>query len=184
MNCHENIIFNNIKFHVHPIYNRYAASKEGQIYGKKHKIILKQNENTGNGGYLYFFAYGEKGRKNYSVSRFVYECFYGEIPNDKQIDHIDNNKHNNRLNNLQLLSKKENIEKAHNKSVISFNIETRKEKKFRSIKEASEEIGISSSMFCAICKKRCKIAKSKKDGMIYIFNYDDWPNKHKGFKAS
>ena len=59
MNCHENIIFNNIKFYVHPIYNRYAASKEGQIYGKKHKIILKQNENTGNGG-IYIFLLMEK----------------------------------------------------------------------------------------------------------------------------
>ena len=40
MNCHETIIFNNIKFYVHPIYNRYAASKDGQIFGKKHKIIF------------------------------------------------------------------------------------------------------------------------------------------------
>ena len=61
MNCHENIIFNNIKFYVHPIYNRYAASKDGQIFGKKHKIILKPNVNKGNGGYLHFYAYNEKG---------------------------------------------------------------------------------------------------------------------------
>ena len=54
MNCHETITFNNIKFYVHPIYNRYAASKDGQIFGKKHKIILKQNVDKGNGGYLYF----------------------------------------------------------------------------------------------------------------------------------
>ena len=63
MNCHETIIFNNIKFYVHPIYNRYAASKEGQIYGKKHKIILKQNVNTGNGGYLYFLLIMKKEEK-------------------------------------------------------------------------------------------------------------------------
>lgn len=129
MNCHETIIFNNIKFYFHPIYNRYAASKDGQIFGKKHKIILKQNVNKGNGGYLHFFAYNEKGRRFYSVARFVYECFNDVIPNDKQIDHIDNNKNNNRLDNLQLLlSFKENIRKAHCKSVKSFNIETREEK--------------------------------------------------------
>ena len=66
MNCHETIIFNNIKFYIHPIYNRYAASKDGQIYGKKHKIILKQNVNTGNGGYLYFWAYN-KGVKSFNI---------------------------------------------------------------------------------------------------------------------
>ena len=171
MNCHETIIFKNIKFYIHPIYNRYAASKDGQIYGKKHKIILKQNVNTGNGGYLYFWAYNEKGRKNYSICRFVYECFKGKIPNDKQIDHIDNNKINNHIDNLQLLSLKENTRKAHNKGVKSFNIETRKERKFRSIKEASEELGIFSNSVCSNCKKKSKFTRSKKDGMIYIFNY-------------
>ena len=171
MNCHETIIFNNIKFYVHPIYNRYAASKDGEIFGKKHKIIIKQNVNKGNGGYLHFYAYNEKGRRFYSVARFVYECFNGKIPNDKQVDHIDNSKYNNHLDNLQLLSCKENIKKSKCKSVKSFNIETREEKKFRSIKEASEEIGICSSSICLNCKKKSKFAKSKKDGMIFIFNY-------------
>ena len=171
MNCHETIMFNNIKSYVHPIYNRYAASKEGQIFGKKHKIILKQNVNKGDGGYLRFFAYNEKGRRFYSVARFVYECFNGNIPNDKKIDHIDNNKNNNRLDNIQLLSCKENVRKANCKSVESFNIETREEKRFRSIKEASDEIGISSTSICLNCKKKSKIATSKKDGTIYIFNY-------------
>ena len=171
MNCHETIIFNNIKFYVHPFYNRYAASKDGQIFGKKHKIILKKILNKGNGGYLFFFAYNEKGRRFYSVSRFVYECFYGKIPKDKEVDHVDNNKVNNCIDNLQLLSRKENVIKSNGKSVMSFNIETREEKTFRSIKEASEEIGVCSTSICLNCKKKSKIAISKKDGMVYIFNY-------------
>ena len=146
-------------------------AKRDRYLVKKHKIILKQNVNKGNGGCLYFFAYNEKGRKNYSIARFVYECSNGKIPNDKQIDHIDNNKINNHIDNLQLLSCKENVRKAHGKSVKSFNIETREEKKFRSIKEASEEIGICSPSICLNCKKKSKIATSKKDGMVYIFNY-------------
>ena len=163
--------FQNNEFYIHPIYNRYAASKEGQIFGKKHKIILKQNVNKGNGGYLHFFAYNEKGRRFYSVARFVYECFNGIIEDDKEVDHIDNNKNNNKINNLQLLSHKENVRKSNCKGVKSFNIETREEKKFRSIKEASEEIDISSTSICLICKKKSKIATSKKDGMIYMFSY-------------
>lgn len=185
MNCHKKIIiYNNIKFYAHPIYDSYAASKKGQIYSEKNRIILKQYVGTRNGKYLYFYAYGKKGEKGrkekkyFTTNRFVYECFYGEIPEDKEIGHIDNNKHNNCLNNLKLISLEEYIEKLNIvkgiiKSVISFNIEAKKEKKFRSIKEASDEIGISSSMICAVCKKRCKIAKSKRDGMAYIFNYDD-----------
>ena len=138
MKNHEVIEFQINEFFTHPIYNQYAASKEGQIFGKKHKIILKQNVNKENGGYLHFSAYNEKGR------RFVYECFNGIIEDDKEVDHIDN-KYNNQTDNLQLLSHKENVRKSVCKGVKSFNIETREEKKFKSITEASEEIGIAAS---------------------------------------
>ena len=170
MESHEIIKFQNIKFYTHPIYNRYAASKEGQILGKKRKKILKSWLNFAN-GYKYFTLYASNTRKSYSVSRFVYESFKGNIPDDKEVDHIDNNKENNSIKNLQLLTHKENTRKSRCKKVKSFNIETREEKKFGSIKEASEEIGISSASVCLNCKKRTKVVTSKKDGMIYIFNY-------------
>ena len=170
MNNREIIKFQNIKFYSHPIYNRYAASKDGQILGKKRKKILKLWLKFAN-GYKFFILYASNIRKSYSVSRFVYECFKGNIPDDKEVDHIDNNKENNQIDNLQLLTHRENIRKSHCKKVKSFNIETREEKKFGSIKEASEEIGISSASICLNCKKRTKVVTSKKDGMIYIFNY-------------
>ena len=169
MESNKIIKFQNINFYTHPIYNRYAASKGGQILGKRHQI-LKQNVNEVS-GYLYFKVFNENIGINYLVSRFVYECFNGKISKDKEVDHIDNNKTNNLIDNLQLLTHKENIIKSLCKSVKSFNIETREEKKFRSIKEASEEIGVSATSICLICRKKSKIATSKKDGMIYIFNY-------------
>lgn len=42
------------------------------------------------------------------IHRLVWETFNGEIPSDLEIDHIDNNRKNNRLSNLQLVSRKEN----------------------------------------------------------------------------
>lgn len=64
MNCHKKIIiYNNIKFYAHPIYDSYAASKKGQIYSEKNRIILKQYVGTRNGKYLYFYAYGKKEKK-------------------------------------------------------------------------------------------------------------------------
>ena len=171
MESHEIIKFQNIKFYTHPIYNRYSSSKKGQIFSKKHRIILKPNVKKGNGGYLHFFAHNDNGRTFYSVSRFVYECFKGTIPDDKEVDHIDNNKENNSIKNLQLLTHKENIRKAHCKKVKSFNIEIREEKKFGSIKEAAKYNCISPSSVCLNCKKITKVVKSKRDGMIYLFNY-------------
>ena len=171
MNDREIIKFQNKRFYNHPNYKKYFASKDGQILSLKYdkKRILKLGKKTG--GYYYFNLSESNTLKSYSVSRFVYECFKGNIPDDKEVDHIDNCKKNNNIKNLQLLSHAENTRKSHCKKVKSFNIETREEKKFGSIKEASEEIGISSASICLNFKKRTKVVTSKKDGMIYIFNY-------------
>ena len=48
----------------------------------------------------------------YLVYRFVYVCFNGIIEDNKVIDHIDNNKQNNILSNLQLLTQSENCKKS------------------------------------------------------------------------
>ena len=172
MSNKEIIKFQSKKFYNHYCYKKYFASKDGQMLSLKYnkKRILKLQ--VYGSGYYYFKLCDNNIIKNYSVSRFVYECFKGNIPDDKEVDHIDNDKKNNKIKNLQLLSHKENIIKSHfKKEVKSFNIETREEKKFKSIKEASEEIGISPSSICLNCKKIIKTTKSKKDGMIYIFNY-------------
>ena len=165
------IKFQNIKFYTHPIYNQYSASKDGQILGKKRKKILKGIKFAN--GYYYFTLYVDNISKSYLFSRFVYECFKGNIPNDKEVDHIDNNKENNSIKNLQLLTHKENTRKSSCKKVKSFNIETREEKNFRSVNEAAKYNCISPSSVCLNCKKKTKVVTSKKDGMIYIFSYLD-----------
>lgn len=45
------------------------------------------------------------------LSRTVYVYCIGEIPNGMQVDHIDNDPSNNNLDNLQLLSPSENMQK-------------------------------------------------------------------------
>ena len=168
MNNNEIIKFQNIRFYSHPSYKKYFASKDGKVLSlkRKEKKILKLKV-KGN-GYYYFRLYENNIKKDYYISRFVYECFKGDIPNDKEVDHLDNNKENNSIKNLQLLTHKENVKKSHCKKVISFNIETREEKIFESIKEAAEYNHISPSTVCLNCKKMIKTSKSKKDGMIYI----------------
>ena len=170
MESYEIIKIQNIKFYSHPIYSKYFASEDGQILSKKHKKILKFWLNRDK-GYQYFSLFINNTQKSYLVSRFVYECFKGDIPNDKEVDHIDSNKENNSINNLQLLTHKENVRKSRCKKVKSFNIETREEKNFKSLNEAAKYNCISPSTVCLNCKKRIKVVKSKRDGMIYVFNY-------------
>ena len=49
-------------------------------------------------GEVYTFIYGTECR----VCELVWEAFRGEIPEGSRVVHIDGNKQNNRLDNLQL----------------------------------------------------------------------------------
>ena len=98
--------------------------------------------------------------------------FKGKIPTYLEIDHINEIKKDNRIKNLQLLTHKQNIEKSNNKPIISTCINTGKEKRFISIKEASKELNIFESNICRKIKSR-KTATSKKDGKKYTFKFID-----------
>ena len=160
----QRVIFEEKKYYKHPVFRDYAASKNGNILSLKTKKIIKMNEEKQ--GYLKFTIYNKIIEKplNYKQHRFVFEVFKGLIPKCFEIDHINNIKTDNRIKNLQLLTQKKNIQKSLSKPIISIDIETGKEKKYISIKTASIELDINFSHISKICRKKCKTAKSKKDG--------------------
>ena len=72
-----------------------------------------------NRGYTQVFPYLNSTTRIYiSVHRAVWESFVGEIPTGLVIDHKNNNKNDNRLVNLQLLTKKHNSLKYHRKDKL------------------------------------------------------------------
>ena len=101
--------------------------------------------------------------------------FKGLIPRCFEVDHINENKYDNRIKNLQLLTHKQNVGKSKNKPIISKNIETGEERKFTFIKEPSIKLNIHCSFISNICCKRksYKSATSKKNGKKYSFRYLD-----------
>ena len=145
------VIFDGAKFYKHPVFDRYAASKNGDILSLKPEKILKMKK--GRGGYLFFKICDKKLEKpkNYSHHRFVYEVFKGMIPRCFEVDHINNIKSDNRIKNLQLLTHKQNSEKSNNRPIISTNIETGKERRFISIKTAAIELDINAGNISNIC---------------------------------
>ena len=160
-----------VKFYKHPVFDNYLASKNGDIFSLKSKKILSKKRNNGN-GYLIFCLCSEKlEKKNYYQHRFVYEVFNGMIPKIMEVDHRNGLRNDNRINNLQILTHKQNTEKSNNKPIISTCINTGKEKIFNSIKEASKELNIFDSNISAICKNKYKTAKSKNDMKKYTFRY-------------
>ena len=93
------------------------------------------------------------------------------IPRIMEIDHRNGVRNDNRIKNLQLLTHKQNVEKANNKPIISTCINTGEEKRFISIKEASKELNIFDTNISAICKNKNKTATSKNDRKKYTFRY-------------
>ena len=169
------VIFDGKKFYKHPVFDNYAANKNGDILSLKSEKIIKMGKN--NCGYLYFSIYNKKliKRISYSQHRFVYEVFKGPIPKFLEVDHINNIKTDNRVKNLQLLSPIQNIRKSLGKPIISIKIETGEEIRFDSIKTASNKLNINYSLIKHICSKRkhYKTATSKKDGCKYTFKFID-----------
>lgn len=59
---------------------------------------------------------------NYAVHRIIYEMVHGEIPDGMVLNHIDNNTFNNRIENLELCTHKENCRRRKNHTLTGLNV--------------------------------------------------------------
>ena len=86
----------------HPEYKNYLGNKDGKIFSLlSNKVLTGYIQN----GYIRVSL--NKISKGYPLHRFIYECYNGKIPETYQIDHINDNKLDNSLNNLQSLNPKD-----------------------------------------------------------------------------
>ena len=111
----------------------YYADKEGNVYNAN-GLKLKYWINPA--GYKYFKMYLDGGiKKSIAIHRFVWEYFNEPIPDTLQIDHINEDKLDNRLENLQLSTNKDNCRR---KKINKLDI-----KKAREIKKIYNHTNIS-----------------------------------------
>lgn len=67
-----------------------------------------------NRGYIEYYPTADDGQRYYLLAhRLVWSSFICDIPDDVVIDHIDADKHNNKLENLQMITRKQNTIKYH-----------------------------------------------------------------------
>ena len=185
-------------YFMHPIYDLYAGSKDGNVIHIIKRIPHKGNK--AHNGYLMVGVrkHGQSGQKTYQVHRFIWECFNGIIPDGKVIDHINNNKEDNKLCNLQIVTHKQNCKKSakerdytfaaknheNRKCVKATNKDTTEVSYYKSMYAVQQHLGINVGIVKMVCESlnNCKSGKSKVDCYYYTFEYikdDELPTDHK-----
>lgn len=111
----------------------YTCDKEGNVYNSDGYKLSPYSHSD---GYKQFKAYYEGGcTEAMYVHRFVWETFNGKIPFGMEINHINEDKTDNRLENLECITQTENIRK---RSYNKLNME--KAEKIREEYAAKESI--------------------------------------------
>lgn len=94
----------------------YQISNFGRVKSFKGKDVRYLKLSIDHGGYYNFtMKKNNNKRKHGYIHRLVWDHFGDSKRNGVtlQVDHLDNNKLNNRIDNLQLLSNRENTSKAY-----------------------------------------------------------------------
>ena len=164
-----------------PDYLGYQVSNKGRVrthnkttYTKLHGIrhwkdrILHYKGNTYKTGYR-VDLWKNGTNKTLLVARLVAFTFYNEDINNHKltVDHIDGNRFNNNIENLELVSLAENIRRAFKTGLQSnqikiklFNKKTEEIKIFRNLREASEFLN-KNRAYLSMCIKRNKFENNE-----------------------
>lgn len=126
-------------------YNDYYINQNGQIYSKKSNTILIENIYN---KYVSYTLYDINNKKMTQVRpnrilAYVYDIKNKDNKQDenkiinKYVDHIDENKNNDNINNLQLLTNRENMIKSVGQKITIIDLNGKIINIFNSISEAS-----------------------------------------------
>lgn len=166
----------------------YQISNYGRVKNKKTDYILKPA--LGSWGYE-FVQLCDKGRETSKcIHRMVAESFLDNPDNLPQVNHIDGNKRNNHIDNLEWVSCSQNIKHAFNtglkkkkmgkenplygrcgiestrhREVNKYDLEGNFIESYISIREASKKNNINASNISSVCSGRKKMAGN------YIWKY-------------
>ena len=86
-------------------YENYLIYEDGKVQNKKTKRYLSTCDNN---GYLQVGLYQNGRHKNYKIHRLIAEHYIPNPDNRKEVDHINRNKKDNRIENLRWVTRSEN----------------------------------------------------------------------------
>ena len=134
--------------------------------------ILKPQKNRY--GYLYINLYKNGIMKHITIHKLVAEAFLDNPNNLPQVNHKDENKQNNNVENLEFCDCKYNINfgtaiarrsKTISKAVVQYTLDGTFVREWPSAMDAEREGGFRSECICMCCKGKIKTHK----GFIFLY---------------
>ena len=153
---------------------KYAISNYGKIKNIKTNKILKEKKNKR--GYLYIGLFKNKKQYAFRINRLVAQAFIPNPNNYPQVNHKDENKLNNCVNNLEWCTAKYNANYGNrNKKlkgyfpsvkIIQYDLQNNFIKEWESMKIASKKLNICRTNISECCRNLRKTAGG------YIWKYE------------
>ena len=155
----------------------YACDTKGQIWSYYTNKFLSPSKSKR--GYLHIVLIKDKKRYDYRVHRLIAMTFLENPENKEQVNHIDGNKMNNCVDNLEWNTIQENCRHrqdnglgnieaatiAKYKPIMSINIKTGKTDTYCSLKEAANTLSCTVKGISKVLRGVCKTHKG------YRFEY-------------
>lgn len=157
--------------------NKYTIDTEGNVFSIRSNKYLKPFENAG--GYLKVEING----KQVYVHRLVGQAFIPNPDNLPEINHIDFNTRNNRLENLEWVTSEQNVRHSllHGRMSGRGCVQIDKESgkviaKYDTLREASRAVGVDAGSISKVCKGKMKTAGKFRWEYKIIFTCKDKTN--------
>lgn len=94
-------------------YPDYMVSDQGRVMSTKYKGTRILAPRLGATGYFFAALCSEGVQKSFAVHRLVAEAFLENPDNKPQVNHIDGNRKNNNISNLEWVTASENVKHAY-----------------------------------------------------------------------
>lgn len=99
----------------------YAVTSCGKVYSYINEKFLVPIANKT--GYLCVNLYKDGKIKQYLIHRLVADAYIPNPENLPQVDHINGDKTNNCVNNLQWITNRDNCRKSNNKPILQYTLD-------------------------------------------------------------